>query len=143
MSVGYDEDEAKLAVERNTKDEKLDLSLESGSHETSNQTPFMIFDLAADMNRLSRFKVMWGNAEKGEADLRLTEDEFMAFRHPESSEETTLQMANDILNYFGWRKFFFNWQSIHVFLTCRLQRRLSAERARIPGTSQRLRWRRR
>ena len=53
------------------------------------------------MNRLSRFKVMWGNAEKGEADLRLTEDEFMAFRHPESSEEMTLQMANDILNYFG------------------------------------------
>ena len=74
------------------------------------------------MNRLHRFKVSWGNAEVGEADFRLTEEEFMSFRHPESSMETTLAMADHLLNYFGKPM---NW--IEWYKTCRLNSTLTSD----------------
>ena len=55
----------------------------------------------ADRERLRRYKFKWSDAEKEPIDNCLTVDEFQSFRHPESSKEMVLQMAEEILQYLG------------------------------------------
>ena len=55
----------------------------------------------SDRERLRRYKFKWTDAEKEPIDNRLTMDEFQSFRHPESSSDMLVQMAEDILEYLG------------------------------------------
>lgn len=47
-----------------------------------------------------RDKAAWGEAARSDPD-HLTVDEFLAFRHPESSHATILALVEDLIDKFG------------------------------------------
>lgn len=58
-------------------------------------------DLSRDVKEtIMRDRAAWSEAAKSDPD-HLTLDEFLAFRHPESSHSTILSLVEELLDKFG------------------------------------------
>lgn len=61
--------------------------------------PFSLF--FTEREQLIRYKFKWTDADTDPMDNKLTKEEFLAFRHPEQSEQALAHMVKTIIDSLG------------------------------------------